>query len=86
VQVGGTSSCCATATRTDEADTNPLNLKDISEQRQLTDEGRAQARAMGDAMRKLRCSELWTPACHRLQYILCADPGRCGECSRDGGV
>jgi broad specificity phosphatase PhoE len=42
------------ATRTDQADTNPLNLKDVSHQRQLTDDGRAQARAIGDAMRKLK--------------------------------
>jgi broad specificity phosphatase PhoE len=42
------------ATRTDQADTNPLNLKDVSHQRQLTDDGRAQARAIGEAMRKLK--------------------------------
>src|SRR5262249_13724505 len=43
------------ATRsTDQADTDPLNLKNVAQQRQLNDEGRAQARAMGEAVRKLK--------------------------------
>jgi len=39
---------------TDQADTDPLNLKNVAQQRQLNDEGRAQARAMGEAVRKLK--------------------------------
>jgi phosphohistidine phosphatase SixA len=42
------------ATRTDQADTDPLNLKDVAKQRQLTDDGRAQARTIGESMRKLK--------------------------------
>ena len=41
-------------TYTDQADTDPLNLKNVAQQRQLNDEGRAQARAMGEAVRKLK--------------------------------
>jgi len=42
------------ATHQDQADTDPLNLENIAKQRQLNDEGRAQARAMGEAIRKLK--------------------------------
>jgi phosphohistidine phosphatase SixA len=42
------------ATNADQADTDPLNISDISKQRHLNDQGRALAKAMGDAMRKLR--------------------------------
>jgi hypothetical protein len=38
-----------TATNTDQADTDPLNLDNIKAQRQLTDEGRNQAKALGAA-------------------------------------
>ena len=41
------------ATHPDQADTNPLHLEDVAAQRQLTDEGRAQARALGAAWRAL---------------------------------
>ena len=39
------------ATFADQADTDPLNLDDISKQRQLNDKGRADARAVGDAFK-----------------------------------
>lgn len=39
------------ATHNDQADTDPLNLADCSKQRQLNDTGRAQARALGEALR-----------------------------------
>ena len=42
------------ATHPDQADTDPLNLKDTSKQRQLSDPGRALARAIGDSMHKLK--------------------------------
>lgn len=37
-------------TNPDQADTDPLNLENTAAQRQLTDEGRAQARALGDGI------------------------------------
>ena len=40
------------ATFADQADTDPLNLDDISKQRQLNDKGRADAKAVGDAFRR----------------------------------
>jgi broad specificity phosphatase PhoE len=42
------------ATHQDQADTDPLNPGNIAQQRQLNDQGRALARAIGEAMRKLR--------------------------------
>jgi phosphohistidine phosphatase SixA len=42
------------ATPTDQADTDPLHLENIDKQRQLNDSGRAQARSIGEAMRKLK--------------------------------
>jgi phosphohistidine phosphatase SixA len=42
------------ATPTDQADTDPLHLENVDKQRQLSDSGRAQARSMGEAMRKLK--------------------------------
>jgi phosphohistidine phosphatase SixA len=41
------------ATHSDQADTDPLNIQDVSKQRQLNDEGRALAKSIGDSMRKL---------------------------------
>ena len=42
------------ATPLDQADTDPLHLENIDKQRQLNDAGRAQARSIGAAMRKLK--------------------------------
>jgi len=42
------------ATHQDQADTDPLNLKNLAQQRQLNDQGRALARTIGDSMRKLK--------------------------------
>lgn len=42
------------ATHADQADTDPLNIKDTTKQRHLNDQGRALARSIGDAMRKLK--------------------------------
>jgi phosphohistidine phosphatase SixA len=42
------------ATHSDQADTDPLNIKNVAQQRQLNDDGRALAKAIGEAMRKLR--------------------------------
>ena len=42
------------ATYTDQADTNPLDPKDIAHQRHLNDAGRAAAKSMGDALKKLK--------------------------------
>ncbi len=41
------------ATHADQADTDPLNIGNVAQQRQLNDQGRALARAIGEAMRKL---------------------------------
>jgi phosphohistidine phosphatase SixA len=41
------------ATHADQADTDPLNIANVAKQRQLNDQGRAVARAAGEAMRKL---------------------------------
>jgi len=42
------------ATHADQADTNPLDPKDVTHQRQLNDAGRAAAKAMGDALHALK--------------------------------
>jgi phosphohistidine phosphatase SixA len=42
------------ATNADQADTNPLDPKDVTHQRQLNDNGRAAAKAMGEALRALK--------------------------------
>jgi broad specificity phosphatase PhoE len=42
------------ATHNDQADTDPLNTTNVAKQRQLNDQGRALAREIGDAMRKLQ--------------------------------
>src|SRR5882672_1342758 len=42
------------ATYPDQADTNPLDPKDTSHQRQLNDSGRAAAKSMGEALHKLK--------------------------------
>jgi phosphohistidine phosphatase SixA len=42
------------ATYSDQADTDPLNLSNVAQQRQLNDEGRALAKSIGESMRKLR--------------------------------
>jgi broad specificity phosphatase PhoE len=39
------------ATHADQADTDPLNLDNVSKQRQLNDKGRADARALGEALK-----------------------------------
>jgi len=42
------------ATHQDQADTDPLNIANVAKQRQLNDQGRALAREIGEAMRKLK--------------------------------
>jgi phosphohistidine phosphatase SixA len=42
------------ATNADQADTNPLDPNDRTHQRQLNDNGRAAAKAMGEALRALK--------------------------------
>jgi len=42
------------ATHPDQADTDPLNIANVAKQRQLNDQGRALAREIGEAMRKLK--------------------------------
>jgi phosphohistidine phosphatase SixA len=42
------------ATHQDQADTDPLNPQNVAQQRQLNDAGRAKAKEIGDAFRKLR--------------------------------
>jgi phosphohistidine phosphatase SixA len=41
-------------TNPDQADTDPLNLDNIKAQRQLSDDGRKQAKALGDSLRALQ--------------------------------
>jgi phosphohistidine phosphatase SixA len=41
-------------TNLDQADLDPLNIADVSKQRQLTDAGRSVARSIGDAMHRLK--------------------------------
>jgi len=42
------------ATHQDQADTDPLNFANLDKQRQLNDAGRAKAREIGEAFRKLK--------------------------------
>lgn len=42
------------ATYMDQADTDPFNLSNVDKQRQLNDVGRAKAKEMGEAFRKLK--------------------------------
>jgi broad specificity phosphatase PhoE len=42
------------ATYSDQADTDPLNLQNVSKQRQLNDDGRALAKSVGESMHKLK--------------------------------
>jgi phosphohistidine phosphatase SixA len=42
------------ATHQDQADTDPLNPKNVAQQRQLNENGRALARSIGESWRKLR--------------------------------
>lgn len=42
------------ATHSDQADTDPLNPKNVAQQRQLNETGRAKAKEIGEALRKLR--------------------------------
>jgi len=42
------------ATYADQADTDPLHPENVAQQRQLNDQGRALAKSIGDAMRKLK--------------------------------
>jgi phosphohistidine phosphatase SixA len=42
------------ASRQDQADTDPLNPSNVAQQRQLTEAGRAKAKEIGEAFRKLR--------------------------------
>jgi hypothetical protein len=42
------------ATRDDQADTDPLNPKNVAQQRQLNEAGRAKAKEIGEAFRKLK--------------------------------
>jgi len=42
------------ATHQDQADTDPLNPKNVAQQRQLNDEGRALAKSIGEALHTLR--------------------------------
>src|SRR3954469_24981702 len=41
-------------TNPDQADTDPLHLDNVKAQRQLSDEGRKQAKALGEAFRALK--------------------------------
>jgi len=43
-----------TKTHSDQADTDPLNVENVKAQRQLTDEGRRQAKGIGESMRTLK--------------------------------
>ncbi len=42
------------ATYSNQADTDPLNMKNVAAQRQLNDQGRAQAKMIGESMRRLK--------------------------------
>src|SRR5256886_5936367 len=42
------------ATYSNQADTDPLNFKNVAQQRQLNDDGRSLAKSIGEAMRKLK--------------------------------
>jgi phosphohistidine phosphatase SixA len=42
------------ATHSSQADTDPLNIRNVAAQRQLNDQGRAQAKMIGEAMRRLK--------------------------------
>jgi phosphohistidine phosphatase SixA len=55
------------ATHADQADTDPLHIENVAQQRQLNDQGRELARAIGAAMRslKLPVAEVHTSAFRR---------------------
>ena len=42
------------ATYPDQADTDPFNMQNVAKQRQLNDQGRAQAKAIGEAMHMMK--------------------------------
>jgi broad specificity phosphatase PhoE len=42
------------ATYSNQADTDPLNMKNVAAQRQLNDQGRAQVKMIGESMRRLK--------------------------------
>jgi phosphohistidine phosphatase SixA len=42
------------ATYSNQADTDPLNIKNVAGQRQLNEQGRAQAKLIGESMRRLK--------------------------------
>jgi phosphohistidine phosphatase SixA len=42
------------AAYSNQADTDPLNIKNVAAQRQLNDQGRAQAKLIGESMRRLK--------------------------------
>ena len=42
------------ATYPDQADTDPFNMQNVDKQRQLNDQGRAQAKAIGEAMHTMK--------------------------------
>jgi broad specificity phosphatase PhoE len=56
-------------TNPDEADTDPLHLENVPAQRQLSEEGRQQAKALGEAFRalKLPIGKVITSKFHRAQ-------------------
>jgi phosphohistidine phosphatase SixA len=55
------------ATYPDQADTDPLNVQNIQQQRQLSEQGRAVAKSIGDSIRllKIPVSEVRTSASKR---------------------
>src|SRR5436190_22232343 len=57
------------ATNPDQADTEPLNIQNVDKQRQLNDQGRALAKQIGEAMRKLKIpvGEVRTSQVYRAQ-------------------
>ena len=60
------------ATYQDQADTDPFNLANVDKQRQLNDAGRAKAKEIGEAFRKLKIPV--GPSRH--QHVLPSDRDR----------
>ena len=80
------------ATHPDQADTDPLNLDDVAKQRQLNDKGRADAKAVGDALKAAgvpigKCySSRFYRAVETARLIAGKDPEATADVSEGGQV
>jgi phosphohistidine phosphatase SixA len=80
------------ATHSDQADTDPLNLDNVTKQRQLNDKGRADAKAVGEALKAAgvpigKCySSRFYRAVETARLIAGKDPEATADVSEGGQV